>query len=127
MATSDILESLIEKDNGYLITSKAVESGVSKPSVSKYVREHDMEKVAHGIYILDNVWPDELFVLQQRNKNIIYSGETALYLHGLIDREYNHICCPDCGGKLRERSGPYGRFYGCMNYPKCRYSRSIKK
>ena len=92
MSTSDILELLIEKDNGYLITSKAVESGVSKPSVSKYVREHDMEKVAHGIYILDNVWPDELFVLQQRNKNIIYSGETALYLHGLIDREYSHIC-----------------------------------
>ena len=51
-----------------------------------------MEKVAHGIYILDDVWPDELFVLQQRNKNIIYSGETALYLHGLIDREYSHIC-----------------------------------
>lgn len=74
MSTSDILELLIEKDNGYLITSKAVESGVSKPSVSKYVREHDMEKVAHGIYILDNVWPDELFVLQQRNKNIIYSA-----------------------------------------------------
>ena len=95
MSTSDILESLIEKDNGYLITSKAVESGVSKPSVSKYVREHDMEKVAHGIYILDNVWPDELFVLQQRNKNIIYSGETALYLHGLIDREYSHICFTD--------------------------------
>ena len=34
MSTSDILESLIEKDNGYLITSKAIESGVSKPSVS---------------------------------------------------------------------------------------------
>ena len=42
MATSDILEALIEKDNGYLIKSKAVESGVSKQSVSKYVREHDM-------------------------------------------------------------------------------------
>ena len=57
MSTSDILESLIEKDNGYLITSKAIESGVSKPSVSKYVREHDMEKVAHGIYILDDDAP----------------------------------------------------------------------
>lgn len=42
-----------------------------------------MEKVAHGIYILDDVWSDELFVLQERNKSIIYSGETALYLHGL--------------------------------------------
>ena len=29
MSTSDILESLIEKDNGYLITSKAVESGLT--------------------------------------------------------------------------------------------------
>ena len=92
MATSDILEELIENYNGYLITSKAVESGVSKPSIAKYIREHDMEKVAHGIYILADVWPDELFVLQERNKNIIYSGETALYLHGLTDREYSHIC-----------------------------------
>ena len=92
MSTSGILESLIEKDNGYLITSKAVESGVSKPSVSKYVREHDMEKVAHGIYILDDVWPDELFVLQQRNKNIIYSGYTAIYLNGLMYRDNCHIC-----------------------------------
>ena len=92
MSISDILESLIEKDNGYLITSKAVESGVSKPSVSKYVREHDMEKSGTWHLYFRIMWPDELFVLQQRNKNIIYSGETALYLHGLIDREYSHIC-----------------------------------
>lgn len=92
MTKSEIIEQLIEEDNGYLITSKAVGAGISKPSVSKYIKDHEMEKVAHGIYILDDVWPDELFVLQERNKNIIYSGETALYLHGLIDREYNHIC-----------------------------------
>ena len=35
MSTSDILESLIEKDKGYLLTSKAVESGVSRASVAK--------------------------------------------------------------------------------------------
>ncbi|MGN0324873.1 MAG: abortive phage infection protein [Lachnospiraceae bacterium] len=92
MTKSDILEQLIEEDNGYLLTSKAVDAGVSKPSVSKYIKEHEMERVAQGIYILNDVWPDELFVLQKRNKNIIYSGETALYLHGLIDREYSHIC-----------------------------------
>lgn len=42
-------------------------------------------------------------------------------------KKYEPTICPDCGGKLRERSGPYGRFYGCMNYPICRYSRPIKK
>lgn len=92
MTKSEIIEQLIEEDNGYLITSKVVGAGISKPSVSKYIKDHEMEKVAHGIYIRDDVWPDELFVIQQRNKNIIYCGETALYLHGLIDREYNHIC-----------------------------------
>ena len=92
MRKTDILEQLIEENNGYLITSKAVSAGISKPSVSKYIKDHEMEKVAHGIYVLEDVWPDELFVLQERNKNIIYSGETALYLHGLIDREYSRIC-----------------------------------
>lgn len=82
---------LIEKNNGYLITSEAVEQGISKPTISKYIKEHDMEKAAHGIYILNDVWPDELFVLQARNSAIIYSGETALYLHKLTDREYSHI------------------------------------
>ena len=29
--------------------------------------------------------------------------------------------CPRCGGKLVLRNGRYGRFYGCSNYPKCKY------
>ena len=31
------------------------------------------------------------FVLQKRYAKIVFSGETALYLHGLIDREYSEI------------------------------------
>lgn len=45
----------------------------------------------------------------------------------ILRKKYDPTVCPDCGGKLRERSGPYGRFYGFTNYPKCRYSRPIKK
>ena len=30
--------------------------------------------------------------------------------------------CPKCGGKLVQRSGRYGSFYGCSNYPKCRFT-----
>lgn len=43
----------------------------------------------------------------------------------LPQRKYDPSVCPDCGGKLQERSGQYGRFYGCTNYPRCRYSRSL--
>lgn len=31
--------------------------------------------------------------------------------------------CPQCGGQLVERSGKYGIFFGCSNYPKCTYAK----
>lgn len=34
------------------------------------------------------------------------------------------LVCPKCGGNLVLREGPYSRFYGCSNYPKCEYKRS---
>ena len=30
--------------------------------------------------------------------------------------------CPRCGGRLILRDGRYGKFYGCSNYPKCRFT-----
>lgn len=33
--------------------------------------------------------------------------------------------CPNCGGKLVARNGPYGAFWGCSNYPHCRFKASI--
>ncbi|MBW9158795.1 NERD domain-containing protein [Clostridium tagluense] len=30
--------------------------------------------------------------------------------------------CPSCGGTLVERNGKYGKFSGCSNYPKCRFT-----
>lgn len=41
------------------------------------------------------------------------------------DREYkerNNIC-PRCNGTLVLRKGKYGSFYGCSNYPKCKYTK----
>lgn len=39
-------------------------------------------------------------------------------------KELNQGICPRCGSKLIERSGKYGLFFGCSNYPKCKF---IKK
>lgn len=30
--------------------------------------------------------------------------------------------CPRCSGKLILKKGKYGKFYGCSNFPKCRYT-----
>ena len=60
------------------------------------IEENEIAALAHATYenqmcIRDSVWPDELFVLQQRNKNIIYSGETALYLHEMCIRDSFYV------------------------------------
>lgn len=35
--------------------------------------------------------------------------------------------CPECGGDLLLRKGRFGEFIACGNFPKCKYSRNIKK
>lgn len=33
--------------------------------------------------------------------------------------------CPKCGGEMKSRSGKYGQFYGCSNYPACKFTRRM--
>lgn len=33
--------------------------------------------------------------------------------------------CPDCGGELTLKQSRFGKFIGCSNYPKCKYTKSI--
>ncbi len=34
--------------------------------------------------------------------------------------------CPKCGGELVERKGRFGAFYGCRNFPACRFTQNIR-
>ena len=38
------------------------------------------------------------------------------------DKAVSQGICPLCGGELVKRKGRYGRFYGCSNYPACKYT-----
>ena len=89
MSKYDLIEEL-NKD-GYLFTSDVVNAGISKTWLSHYVRDKGYERVAQGVYVSPETWPDELFILNRAYPNIIFSGETALYLHMLVDREYSKI------------------------------------
>lgn len=85
------MRKLSEVNKGYLFTSEVLSNGISKTYLAKYVRENEFERVGHGIYAAPDVWPDELYLLQKVNTQIVFSGETALYIHGLTDREYRSV------------------------------------
>ena len=35
------------------------------------------------------------------------------------------VLCPNCGAQMVKRSGKFGQFYGCSNYPNCQGTRKI--
>lgn len=46
-------------------------------------------------------------------------------IHNNIDNQKKTVAqgiCPRCGGRLVQRYGKYGEFFGCSNYPKCKYT-----
>ena len=87
MDERNILDKLLEEQNGYIRLIDAQNEGVSKYSVLDYIRKNEMEKIAPGIYISPEAWEDRLYLIQLRNRKIVFSHETALYIHNLSDRE----------------------------------------
>ena len=87
MTRFDVLDKLVETGNGYLCTSQVVENGISKPTLAEFVRVRNMGRVAQGVYLAENAWPDELYLLSLSNSQVVFSHETALFLHGLMERE----------------------------------------
>ncbi len=91
MSKYEYISELLRENNGYLFTAQVERGGISRTYLAKYVQENHLEKIARGIYISEDTWEDELYILQLLNPMIIYSGETALYLQGMTDREYSDI------------------------------------
>lgn len=87
MSIEQSIWQLLEKNNGYLKASDAVAVGISRVTLGKYSKKLSLESVGRGIYIAPDVLPDALYILQMTNKNACFSHETALYLHGLMERE----------------------------------------
>ncbi len=44
------------------------------------------------------------------------------------DKDYQYSSaqsCPDCGSPLISKQGKFGRFYGCTDFPRCRYTKRL--
>ena len=76
----------LSRQHGHIRTADAEAAGVSRAMLAKHVRMGRLERIAHGLYVLPDALPDELFLLQQRVPGIIYSHETALFLHDMAER-----------------------------------------
>lgn len=72
-------------NRGFFTLKSCLEQGVSRYELRKLETDGKIQKVDHGLYMLDGTIDDEMFMPQVLNENIVYSHETALFLLGFSD------------------------------------------
>ena len=80
------IENIVD-ESGILLAKDAIEAGIPKHILYRYIKEKKFEKVAYGVYVSPETWEDDLYILSLRCPQGVYSHDEALYYHGLIDRE----------------------------------------
>ena len=81
------LDRLLTEHDGMLHTAQVIASGIVKPIFYEYVKEKNLQQVAHGIYVSEDAWVDAMFLLHLRCNQAVFSHESALFFHDLTDRE----------------------------------------
>ena len=81
------LQKLLDNNNGTITNKQAAEIGISRERLRLLVKTGDLERIATGVYISSDAWEDKMYVAQVRKSKIVFSHDTALFLHDLTDRE----------------------------------------
>ena len=87
MALPSELQSIIKQKGGIVTTAQANEVGISNERLRLLVKSGDLERVNFGVYMLPDEIADKMYIAQLRRPKVIYSHETALFLHDLTDRD----------------------------------------
>ncbi len=80
------LEKLIQKQHGTVLSADLDIYEIPRTYLQMMVAEGKLERVNRGVYVSIDAIEDEMYAMQTKYPKMIYSHETALYLHGLSDR-----------------------------------------
>lgn len=80
------LAAIAKAHGGIIETKTAVQHGISKATLYRLCQEDKIHRIIKGQYILPDDLQDELLSISKRSSQIIFSHETALFLHGISDR-----------------------------------------
>ncbi len=78
------------------------------------------------IYLTDDDVQKVIDILEKNNiREFVNDRQHVRNIHAAarkVNATINSGICPKCGGRLIKRRSKYGTFYGCSNYPKCKFT-----
>jgi predicted transcriptional regulator of viral defense system len=116
MTHKEKLEELIKKQNGTVLSSDLDKLSIPRIYLAKMVKENKLERISRGIYTQLDTIEDEMYILQKKYKNFIFSHETALFLHDLSDRTpLKYSVTVPSGTKISEKLSSRLKIYYIKN------------
>lgn len=87
MEAKDTIKALLESSSSGTITVQQVaEYGIHRGALQELVESGEIYRYGRGLYVRNDVWEDDFYLLQKKYGRGIYSHDTALYLLGYSDR-----------------------------------------
>ena len=87
MSYMEKLKKRIEDGDGLIFTKDIVANGIPKSYLSILVKKGEIERIAQGVYETLDTLSDKMYYLQHRITLLVFSHDTALFLHDLSDRD----------------------------------------
>lgn len=101
-----------------------VQNNTAYIDASNVIPLYDLKKHLKGkgdaVLSVDQMEAAYLSLFEADVKGVISQSEHIENINKMKENLKAGIC-PRCGGELVERKGKYGIFWGCSNYPKCRF------
>ena len=94
--------------------------------VNRYNLNYAISQYRHAI--LNSSQVNWIVNAIEKHYTIASKQEIKRHKYNVHNRQYRaktsikQGVCPQCGGQLVLRHGRYGSFYGCDNYPKCKFT-----
>lgn len=72
------IEELIKQQNGTILSADLDKYGIPRKYLQRLINEGRLERCDRGVYVAVDAIEDEMFAMQKKYSNLIYSHETAL-------------------------------------------------
>ncbi len=115
---------IIVFSNGAELKANTTHNVIYTTQINRVIKEYseikfsetDIQKLYDKISLLNIVSPEV------RKQHVLEIQNTIATKRHLVQQGI----CPRCGHSLILRNGKYGNFYGCSNYPNCKYITPIE-
>lgn len=81
-----IMQLLTASTDGTITARQVTAAGIHRSNLHELVESGELYRFGRGLYMHNNAWEDDFYLLQRKYGRGIYSHDTALYLLGYSDR-----------------------------------------